>query len=75
MNLPVLDLSTVEMLIDATYQALLIWFLIFSPLRSMRKAQRERDRREAEFRKAVLERLDEQNDLLASMFASGEEGQ
>ena len=75
MNLPVLDLSTVEMLIDATYQALLIYFLVCSPLRSMRKAQRERDRREAEFRKAVLERLDEQNELLASMFASGEEGQ
>ena len=52
MNLPDLDVSTVEMLIDATYQALLIYFLVCSPLRSMRKAQRERDRREAEFRKA-----------------------
>ena len=74
MNLPVLDVSTVEMLIDATFQALLIYFLVCSPLRSMRKAQRERDRREAEFRKAVLERLDEQNELLASALSPADEG-
>ena len=74
MNLPVLDVSTAEMLIDATFQALLIYFLVCSPLRSMRKAQRERDRREAEFRKAVLERLDEQNELLASALSTADEG-
>ena len=74
MNLPVLDVSTVEMLIDATFQALLIYFLVCSPLRSMRKAQRERDRREAEFRKAILERLDEQNELLASALSPADEG-
>ena len=74
MNLPVLDVSTVEMLIDATFQALLIYFLVCSPLRSMRKAQRERDRREAEFRKAVLERLNEQNELLASALSTADEG-
>ena len=74
MNLPVLDLSTVEMLIDATFQALLIYFLVCSPLRSMRKAQREGDRREAEFRKAILERLDAQNELLASALSPADEG-
>ena len=74
MNLPVLDVSTVEMLIDATYQSLLIYFLVCSPLRAMRKAQRERDHREAEFRKAVLERLDEQNELLASALSPADEG-
>ena len=74
MNLPVLDVSTVEMLIDATFQALLIYFLVCSPLRSMRKAQRERDRREAEFRKAILERLDEQNELLADALSPADEG-
>ena len=74
MNLPDLDVSTVEMLIDATFQALLIYFLVCSPLRSMRKAQSERDRREAEFRKAILERLDAQNELLASALSPADEG-
>ena len=72
--MPELDIETIYSLCDAVFQMLLLWFLVCSPLRAMRKAQCERDRREAEFRKAVLERLDEQNDLLASALSPADEG-